>query len=88
MQRVDSERFEAQAHSFFTRQWSDISKVFECFSPGPEDPASAHNEQARNRVIALGYSKLLSFLDENNISRVVHQFHGQLRDAIEAEMHP
>ena len=77
-----------RARSIFTRRWSDISEMFECFSPDPEDPVSAHNEQVRNRVMALGYSKLLSFLNENNLSHVVHQFHGQLGDAMEAEIHP
>ena len=73
------------ARAFFTPQWSDISEVFGCFSPEPQDHASVHNEQARNRVMVLGYSspKLISFLNENDMSHVVGQFHGQLGDDME-----
>ena len=60
-----------RAHSFFSPQWDDVSEVFQCFSLCAEDPGSAHNEQARNRVMALGYSKLIAFLNEKGMPHLV-----------------
>ena len=72
----------------FSPQWEDVSEVFECFSLHTEDPGTAHNEQARNRVMALGYSKLNAFLNEKGMSHIVGQFERQLGDDMEAEIHP
>ena len=72
----------------FSPRWDDISEVFECFSLFPQDPGSAHNEQASNRVMAFGYLKLIAFLNEKGMSHIVGQFERQLGDDMEAEMHP
>ena len=77
-----------RAHSFFSPQWDDVSEVFECFSLHADDPGTAHNEMACNRVMALGYSKLIAFLNEKGMSHIVRQFEAHLLDAMEAEMHP
>ena len=79
-----------RAHSFFSPQWDDVSEVFQCFSlcADDEDPGSVHNENARNRVMALGYTKLIAFLNEKGMSHIVRQFEGHLGDDMEAEMHP
>ena len=62
--------------------------MFGCFSLRTEDPGAAHNEQARNRVMALGYTKLMAFLNEKGMSHIFRQFEGQLGDDMDAEMHP
>ena len=77
-----------RAHSFFSPKWDDVSEVFEYFSLRTEDPETAHNEQARNRVMALGYTKLIAFLNEKGMSHIIRQFERQLGDDMDTELHP
>ena len=62
--------------------------MFECFSLRTKDPGTAHNKQARNQVMALGYTKLMAFLNEKGMSHIIRQFERQLGDDMDAELHP
>ena len=77
------------AYQHFHLKWNDADEVFQEFvTVNHQDIDDAHDENVRNRLLALELSKLSHFLNKKGLHHHLEEFWTQVAKQRDEELHP